>query len=139
MPKLAPFVCLLCLVVLGCGRSNGPPTPDEADNGILLDVGDMYRSFQAVKNRPPMNLNEFGSMKAVSGNAFEAVRKGEVVVRYGAAMTNLQEEPGPPSSDEVLAYQKVVPETGGKVLMLDRNIKTMTADEFKAAKKAGKN
>lgn len=139
MPKSALKVCLLCLVVLGCGKSNGPPTSDEADNSILLQIGDMYRSYQTVKNRPPANINELGSMKAISGNAYEAVRGGEIVVRYGASMTDLQEEPGPPTSEEVLAYQKAVPDSGGKVLMLDRNIKTMTADEFKAAKKAGKN
>lgn len=139
MPKSALIILLLCFVDLGCGKSNGPPTPDEADNSILLQIGDMYRSFQAVRNRPPANLIELGSMKAISGNAYEAVRNGSIVLRYGASMSDTKEEPGPPTSDEILAYQKEVPEKGGKVLMLDRNVKTMTADEFKAAKKAGKN
>ena len=39
---------------------------------------------------------------------------------------------------EVLAYEKQVPDSGGNVLMLDRSVKKMTADEFKSAKKAGK-
>ncbi len=139
IPKLASIVYLLCVVTLGCGRPNGPPTPDEADNGTLLEIGEMYRSYQAVKNRPPANLSELGSMKAVSSNAYEAVRRGDIILRYGATMTDLKEESGPPTSGEILAYQKEVPEKGGKVLMLDRNVKSMTADEFTAAKKIRKN
>ncbi len=41
-------------------------------------------------------------------------------------------------ADAVLAYRKTVPEQGGQVLMQDGwTIKSMTADEFKAAPKAG--
>jgi hypothetical protein len=38
----------------------------------------------------------------------------------------------------VLAYETEVPEKGGAVLMQDGTVKTMTADEFKSAPKAGK-
>jgi hypothetical protein len=44
---------------------------------------------------------------------------------------------GKGSGDIVLAYEKKVPQEGGKVLMLNRTIKTMTADAFKSAPKAG--
>ena len=46
-------------------------------------------------------------------------------------------EPSSPESDEVLAYWKTVPEKGGPVLMLDRRLRRMTAEEFKAARLAG--
>jgi hypothetical protein len=61
-----------------------------------------------------------------------------VVLLYGALLADTKEEPGDGSSSEVLAYQKDVPQSGGKVLMLDRTVKSMTAEEFKSAKKAGK-
>ena len=41
------------------------------------------------------------------------------------------------TSHEVLAYEKKVPDSGGLVLMLDRTIKEMSREEFKAAKMAG--
>jgi hypothetical protein len=91
-----------------------------------------------LKNKPPEKFADLGSVRAVSGNAYDAVRTGEVVLRYGASLPDTKEEPGGSPSDEVLAYQKQVPEGGGKVLMLNRTVKTMTAEEFKAAKKAGK-
>jgi hypothetical protein len=36
----------------------------------------------------------------------------------------------------VLAYEKNVPNEGGRVLLLNRTIKTMTPEEFKAATRA---
>jgi hypothetical protein len=36
-----------------------------------------------------------------------------------------------------LAHWKSVPDEGGPVLMRDRSIRTMTAEEFKAARLAG--
>ena len=55
------------------------------------------------------------------------------MLRYNAKLPDMDEEPGHADSNEVLAYQKEVPENGGYVLMLNRVVKKMTADEFKAA------
>ena len=64
--------------------------------------------------------------------AVEMLRSGQLVVQWGAPLT-----PEGESTDAVLAYVKAVPEQGGQVLLQDgRTIKTMTADEFKAAPKA---
>jgi hypothetical protein len=54
-----------------------------------------------------------------------------------ATLLDTDVEPSSPPSDDVLAYWKTVPEMGGPVLMLDRRIRTMTAEEFKAARLAG--
>ena len=40
------------------------------------------------------------------------------------------------SSNTVLGYEKDVPEKGGAVAMGDGSVKTMTAEQFKAAPKA---
>ena len=63
---------------------------------------------------------------------------GDVVVLWGPSSRTRAEEGSEDSADEVLAYEKRVPEQGGEVLMKNRTVKTMTADQFKAAPKAGK-
>jgi hypothetical protein len=138
MPKSILTVCCLALLAAGCGGPNRPMTVEEGQEGILAQVGEMYRASQTSKKRPPEKFADFASVRAIAGNGYEAVRSGDVVLRYGATLPDTAEEPGQSASDEVLAYQKQVPESGGKVLMLNRTVKTMTAEEFKAAKKAGK-
>jgi hypothetical protein len=65
--------------------------------------------------------------------AVEMLKSGQLVVQWGAPLA-----PEGTAADAFLAYVKTVPEQGGQVLMLDgRTIKTKTADEFKAAPKAG--
>lgn len=58
--------------------------------------------------------------------------------RGGATLPDTKEEPGQSTAPEILAYGKEVPESGGYVLLLDRTVKKMTAEEFRAAPKAGK-
>ena len=69
-------------------------------------------------------------------SADDSVRSGSIVVQYRTPY-DTSEEPTSANSDEVLAYPKNVPQNGGQVLMHDRRIKTMTADEFRAASLAG--
>ena len=64
---------------------------------------------------------------------YEALRNGNIVLRYNAKLPDTDEDPGHAESNEVLAYEKEVPESGGYVLLLNRVVKKMTADEFKAA------
>ncbi len=87
---------------------------------------------------PAKALKDLAAFGNATPSGFEAIRKGDVLVRYGATLPDTAEEPTSPASDEILAYAKDVPQQGGPVLTLDRRIRTMTADEFKAAKLAGK-
>jgi hypothetical protein len=133
------ILSLGCLAFLaaGCGGSNAVPTPAEEQQAKLRQVGDMYLSCQLAKRKPPTTFADFTSVRSVSGNGYEAVRSGAVVVRYGATLTDTTEEGGNGPGDEVLAYEKDVPEKGGLVLMLNRTTRKMTPEEFKAAKLAG--
>lgn len=134
-------ICILCslfLLATGCGGSSTPITSAQEQENSLQHVGEMVRNFQMSKNKPPTKFSDFTSVRAVAGNGFEAVRSGMVVLRYGAMLSDTKEEPGQTPSDELLAYESQVPEKGGRVLMLDRTIKTMTPEEFKVAKLAGK-
>ena len=73
----------------------------------------------------------------MSPTGVRAIETGDVIVRFGASLPDTGEEPGKGPDDEVLAYQKDVPASGGQVMMLNRTIRTMTPEEFKAAKLAG--
>src|SRR5262249_40728082 len=80
---------------------------------------------------------DFSPMARMSPMGMGAIESGDVIVRFGAALPDTGEEPGKGPGDEVLAYHKDVPTSGGPVLMLNRTIRTMTPEEFQAAKLAG--
>ncbi|MFO0958829.1 MAG: hypothetical protein U0800_15595 [Isosphaeraceae bacterium] len=121
----------------GCGSSKAPQSL-VVENQSLADVGEAYRVTTIANNRPPKKLDELLTAEGIGGNGLGLVRSGEILVRLDAALPSTGEEPGDGSSQEVLAYFKSVPESGGYVLMLDRTIKKMTAAEFASAPKAGK-
>ncbi len=134
------FVVMLGLgfIAPGCGGAdNHPPTEDEMQQGVLTDVGELYRVYIAKNKKPPASLADLTPLQMMSPMGLEALKKGDVVVFYKVELPDTGEEPGKGPGDVVLAYEKQVPESGGRVLMLNRTIKTMTADEFKAANKAG--
>ncbi len=135
--KYPLWICCLGLVASGCGGSNRPITKEDMLTTSLNDVGDIYRSYFVMNKKPPKTLKDLASLERMSPAGVVAVRSGEVVVRFGASLPDTDPEPGKSTSEEILAYEKEVPEKGGKVLMLDRTIRTVTADEFKAMPKAG--
>ena len=93
----------------------------------------VYRNFATKKKRGPKNLKELNIKGQQYPIAVEMIKSGDLVVQWGAPLS-----PEGEAADAILAYVKTVPEQGGNVLMQDgRTIKKMTADEFKAAPKAG--
>jgi hypothetical protein len=129
--------CLAALLAAGCGGSNPPITKEQGEEYLLTQVGELCRYYQFAKSKPPTKLDDFATIKTQATNGYEALRSGTVILRFGATLPDLAEDPGQSSSEEVLAYMKEVPESGGKVLLLNRTVKTMTPEEFKAAKLAG--
>ncbi|MGP0066055.1 MAG: hypothetical protein ACLQGP_20950 [Isosphaeraceae bacterium] len=139
--RLPWFVAMVISVVLtGCGgmMEQGPLTADQLEELKLREVGQMYRLHQVMAKKPPRSLKDFNSIgDADAPTGYGAIRSGEVVLRWQATLPDTESEPTSSNSDEVLAYIKTVPEKGGPVLMLDRHIRQMTAEEFKSAKFAG--
>jgi hypothetical protein len=133
MPKSILMMCSLAFLVAGCGGQNAPRTPDEWDQDNLTQVGELYRHYQFTKKKPPQSFADLNAVRTLAGNGYESIRTGNVVLLYGATLPDTGEEPGEAGSDQVLAYRKEVPESGGYVLMLNRSVKKMTAEEFKAA------
>jgi len=135
------WICGLAIVTAGCGggpSGGGTPDPAAREQAALKEVGELYRIYVFSTKKPPGKLPDLAPLKTAAPNGFGALKAGDIVVRYGAMMTDTNEGPANTPSDEILAYEKKAPESGGQVLMLDRTIKAMTADEFKAARKAGK-
>jgi hypothetical protein len=138
MRKLILSACCVSLLAAGCNNSGRPMSQDEVGESNLRQVGELCRYYQVAKKKPPQKLADLVSVRSYAGSGYEAVRSGEIVLLYNAMLTDTGDEPGQGTSDDVLAYQKQVPESGGKVLMLNRGIRSMSAEEFKSAKKAGK-
>ena len=134
-------VSWIALVALGgCGAlsQEGPLSQSQMEDIKLRQVGELCRSYQVMAKKPPRSLKDFDQMgDANSRGAYGAIRSGEVVVRWQATLPDTDVEPSSPESDEVLAYWKTVPEDGGPVLMLDRRLRRMTAEEFRSARLAG--
>jgi hypothetical protein len=126
-------VCSLALMAAGCGGSNGPITPDDADQILLTQVGELCRHYQFKTKKPPQKVSDLQAVRSLGGPGYEALQSGKIVLLCNATLPDLDEDPGHSESGEVLAYMKDVPQNGGHVLLLNRTIKKMTADEFKAA------
>ena len=123
----------LVLLAAGCGSSNRPTTPEEADQAALAQVGELCRHYQFTKQKPPQKLADLQLLRTQGAHGFEALSSGKIVLLYNAKLPDLDEDTGHSESNEILAYQKEVPEGSGYVLLLNRTVKKMTADEFKSA------
>lgn len=125
------------LLLAGCGGNPADLTPEKAEEVQLQQVSQLLRDYQLNNNKAPKTLKDLAASSGSSPGAYELVSKGDVVVQLGAALPDTNEAPGGSPSEEVLAYVKKVPESGGAVLLLNRTIRRMSADEFKSAKTAG--
>jgi hypothetical protein len=134
MPRTHPWSLLLVLAVLlpaaGCGRRQEQTLSNE---GIVREVGDLYRMHWEQKKRAPIKAEDLRDYEPGGPTGFSALTSGTVVVLWGAKMSKT-----PEAANTVLGYEKDVPTKGGAVVMLDGSTKTMTADEFNAAPKAKK-
>ena len=138
MKCLYRVLCALALLSSGCGSSSNEPLSQEGTKEVVLnDVGELYRLYTAQNQKPPTKIADLVPLEATNPMGLMALQTGDVIVRFGAKLPTTLEGPSPSGGDEVLAYEKEVPASGGRVLMLDRTIHSMTADEFKAAKLAG--
>ncbi len=122
----------------GCdGPSDvGSTTSATSENGPLAQIGSLYRDFWELKKKAPNGLKDFVPSAEAMPEGVNAVKNGDVVVIWGVKLEDLSPQGAGDSADEILAYQKETPDSGGYVLMKNRSIRRMTADEFKAAPKA---
>jgi hypothetical protein len=130
------IVALLGLAVAGCGVDKSNDAREQALVRPVQDVGDLYRMYMLDHKKPPTKPDDFRPYQEANPDGYRQVKDGDVVVVWGVALTDLAPEGSTDSADEVLAYEKKVPTEGGTVLMKNRTLKHMTADQFKDAPKA---
>ena len=128
------LVCAL-LTSFGCGSGDGSLPPVEAESearrSAMAEVGEMLVFAKNERGKAPAKAADLAKYAPGLPTGYERVKDGDVVVVWGAPM---QEG----ASDKVIAYEKAAPESGGYVLMQDgTTVRQMTAEEFKAAPKAG--
>ncbi len=118
-------------LLVGCSGESVPQGHIAGREEELREVWDMYKAHLDARKRPPARLQDLNPYEPSAINGFGALRDERVILLWGGSAPSGQK-------DRVLAYEKGVPEKGGSVLLQDGTVKTMTADEFKAAPKAGK-
>ncbi|SIN84024.1 hypothetical protein SAMN05444166_1211 [Singulisphaera sp. GP187] len=127
-------------LVAGCSSEPAgvPVTQANQAEVALSDVGQMFRQYTFNHHKPPTKVVDFAPLEAVNPIGLKALQDGDVIARSGVVIQDVDEGPATKDSpDEVIAYAKEVPTSGGPVLMHNRTIRQMTAEEFKAAKLAG--
>jgi hypothetical protein len=127
------FGLLLGSAAGGCGGAGNTTALDSTGKQMLEEIGEMLKTVQADRTRPPARVAELGSVEPMLPVSAQALRSGEIVYFWGAGLST-----GPNASSTVIAHEKKVPSEGGWALMQDGTVKQMTAEEFKAAPQAGK-
>ena len=120
-------------LLVGCSsqqRGEAPPVYT-----VLQDVNDLLHSSAGATGRPAAKLADLDRYQSMYPRGYEAVKSGNVVVLWGAA---LKGEGQASRDDPVVAYEKGVPADGGYVLLSAGTVKMMTPAEFNAAPKAVK-
>jgi len=117
------------IILNGCGGSTDTTNAHDMSNKDRLnELSELWSLAQVDLNHPPAQLQELARYNRAGGFAYRAVADGELVVYWGASLGK---------GDAVLAYEKNAPTAGGWVLLQDRSVKQLSAQEFQSAAKAG--
>lgn len=129
--KRAALLAVACLFAWGCGGGSTPtgpvgPSAEEA----LNDLGSLLKTIDGEKKRPPANPAMLDQYEPIAMSAARGITSKDVVYVWGAGYKA--------DGTRVVAHEKDAEAKGGLVLLENGTVKTMTADELKAAPKAGK-
>jgi hypothetical protein len=120
---------LLCSLASGCGSettAENSPQPGE-----LTDLGQAYRLYLDQKKAPPSSPADLRPFSAGFPLLSRVFTDNRYTVIWGI---NLNVVPGP--AERMLAYEADAANIGGWVLMADGSVKRLTAEDFKATRKA---
>jgi len=135
MTRTVATSCLLGLASLaGCSSSGkqadgGPTRADE-----LREVGQMLTLYSGESGKGPKKAADLAKYETGTPLGYKAVKTGDVVVVWGAKMPGEGEAKSAPP--DVIAYEKKTPTEGGFVLLLNGDVKEMSAADFASAPKA---
>jgi hypothetical protein len=130
--RLWLLAALAPLVGLGCGgpsKDDAPAGPTGAETAE--DVAGMLRDHYEQTQKAPTGVASLTDAPASHPVGHAAVASGEFVVFWKTPVSAS-------AGGTVLAYHRDVPASGGFVVMQDGSVQQMSAEEFRAAPKAGK-
>ena len=119
------FAVLLASVA-GCAATTDTPLPKNQDD--LKQIHEIYQHFVKSQEKPPGEVSDLTQRQyeRIHPGTVKALQDGKYLVVFGITAKD---------AGTVLAYEKDAPVQGGTVIMADGSVKTVTADEFKAAKR----
>jgi hypothetical protein len=113
---------------LSCSKKDSATPEQNFRTSELEQIGEIYHSYLTEKKRPPTKLADVTAYGTAFSEGMKAIKEGRCHVNWGLDVSS------PDAAAKVLAYEKDVPQQGGLVLMGNRTVKQMTAQEFQAAK-----
>jgi hypothetical protein len=124
-------------LILGCCSQSGGDV--EEKKGAPLALVEVYALLHAggANGQPATQLSDFDKHRSRSPQGYAAVKNGDIIVVWGVRPMG-EGAIAKGEQQEVAAYEKSVPTSGGFVLLSGGTIKKMTADAFEAAMKSGK-
>ncbi|MFO0937011.1 MAG: hypothetical protein U0798_10910 [Gemmataceae bacterium] len=130
-----PFLWITALVSLasftGCsGNTGGVGPPMVEEEAVLKEFNELIHCGTGKVTK----LTDLSRYEQQFPRAYQAVKSGTVVVNWN--IPPMGEGDMAKGGGVPLAYEKVVPTSGGWVLLTDGKVKKMTADEYKSASNA---
>lgn len=131
------LVALFTVPFVGCGGPGGDEEPKSilgpAPEQAMIDLKAMLELMEKEKQPMPKGVQDLSAYGPGFPAAEVFLQNGAIVYAWGSKISQDAE-----AATTVIAYESKTPTEGGLVMMQDGSTKTMTADEFKAAKVAGK-
>jgi hypothetical protein len=137
--RLNCFLLALALIAApfalpGCGGGARTTVGTVDPDHDIKDIFRTYLTYYRMNNQKvPAKAADFSgkSLETEHSTAIALVKSGKFVVVWGTPMTS--KDGGDPGT--VLVYEKDALTNGGKVMMADGNLKTMSAADLSAAVK----
>jgi hypothetical protein len=119
------LLAFMLLPAYGCGRKSAPLVTMQQRE--FREIHELYFHFVKSQERPPKVLSDLTKedYEKLYPMTVKDLQDGKYLVVWGVDSKD---------AGTVLAYEKDAPDMGGAVLMANGTVKTMTADQFKAAK-----
>jgi hypothetical protein len=129
--RTVALLLVVTALIFGCGGIRQAAVKQQRTNQLKA-IAIAYHNCNDQNLKGPANAAELQKFLEGFPDAVQAIQSGEIVVYWNAKVpTDFPKG----TSNTVLAYDKVVPASGGVVVMGDGSPRVMTAAEFAAAPK----